>query len=51
MVCLCAYHPKSQKEIWGNKHYGCMFAGKTTELIRRVQGKNVLAFKPKLDYR
>lgn len=31
--------------------YGCMFAGKTTELIRRVQGKNVLAFKPKLDNR
>ncbi|EGL83622.1 Thymidine kinase [Caldalkalibacillus thermarum TA2.A1] len=31
--------------------YGCMFAGKTTELIRRVEGKNVLAFKPKLDNR
>lgn len=36
---------------WIETIYGCMFSGKTTELIRRVHGKNVLAFKPKLDNR
>ena len=48
------YH--QYREGWLEVICGCMFAGKTEELIRRINvlsyaKKNILAFKPKIDNR
>ena len=44
------------REGWLEVITGCMFAGKTEELIRRINvlqfaGKKVVVFKPKIDDR
>ena len=44
------------REGWIEVICGCMFAGKTEELIRRINvlsyaRKNILVFKPKIDDR
>ena len=44
------------KDGWLETISGCMFAGKTEELIRRIKvlefaKKNILVFKPKIDNR
>ena len=48
------YH--QYREGWNEVNSGCMFAGKTEELIRRINvlsyaKKNIIVFKPKIDNR